>query len=189
MDIKIPYTIHCGIFHFRTHSQFTSVELNYLDEENLFLTLILPNENVGIKEVWDSLSRNKLFFLSNFPSLMQIEIHLPMIELRMNIDLSYILQLAGLAKVFDAEQANLSGLVSNSLNLCFESILFNTDLALNGNFKEPSAPANNKTDIPDPFPVIFNRPFIYLITFKTKSNRSRVVLFAGIVNNVVDCIN
>ncbi|XP_027194477.2 uncharacterized protein LOC113789179 isoform X2 [Dermatophagoides pteronyssinus] len=160
------------------------------------------NEQEGSspRDIINQLSQNKLQSISKLMALKQLEIKIPIIKLKMNIDLAYVWQIIGIQKIFDQDEADFSGLSTNPKGLCLESIIFNSEISLNGNFKEKtvsqessksksnSSSTNKKTGGKKSTTVLsvaFNRPFIYFVTCNIKEQR-KVILFAGVVNNLIE---
>ncbi|XP_075676495.1 uncharacterized protein LOC113789179 isoform X3 [Dermatophagoides pteronyssinus] len=152
------------------------------------------------RDIINQLSQNKLQSISKLMALKQLEIKIPIIKLKMNIDLAYVWQIIGIQKIFDQDEADFSGLSTNPKGLCLESIIFNSEISLNGNFKEKtvsqessksksnSSSTNKKTGGKKSTTVLsvaFNRPFIYFVTCNIKEQR-KVILFAGVVNNLIE---
>ncbi|OTF76569.1 hypothetical protein BLA29_010265 [Euroglyphus maynei] len=200
-SMNITFSVHNGLFkYYRDNEQgFTCVELAYVNK-NLNLVLILPKEGTSPRDIMNQLSQNKLVSLSRLMTLKLLEIKVPVIKLKMNIDLAYIWQLIGIQKIFDPDEADFGGLVSNHKGLCLESIIFNSEFSLNGNFKEKSiskerskskSKSNSNQSIASKksstlLSVVFNRPFIYFVTCNVKEQQRKVILFAGVVNNLID---
>lgn len=199
--MDISFSVHNGQFKYYHDNEqgYTCVELSYINA-NLNLILILPKEGSSPRDIINQLSQNKLQSISKLMALKQLEIKIPIIKLKMNIDLAYVWQIIGIQKIFDQDEADFSGLSTNPKGLCLESIIFNSEISLNGNFKEKtvsqesskskssSSSTNKKTGGKKSTTVLsvaFNRPFIYFVTCNIKEQR-KVILFAGVVNNLLE---
>ncbi|XP_027194476.2 serpin B11-like isoform X1 [Dermatophagoides pteronyssinus] len=199
--MDISFSVHNGQFKYYHDNEqgYTCVELSYINA-NLNLILILPKEGSSPRDIINQLSQNKLQSISKLMALKQLEIKIPIIKLKMNIDLAYVWQIIGIQKIFDQDEADFSGLSTNPKGLCLESIIFNSEISLNGNFKEKtvsqessksksnSSSTNKKTGGKKSTTVLsvaFNRPFIYFVTCNIKEQR-KVILFAGVVNNLIE---
>ena len=94
-----------------------------------------------------------------------------------------VLQLSGICKVFEEDNANFFKMVGNSKSLYLESVVTHSELILQdlskiGNNVELVAPAPTPTVEPT---IILDRPFIYFVICCTKKLQS-IILFSGVVN-------
>ncbi|KAH7642585.1 serpin B6 [Dermatophagoides farinae] len=208
--MDITFSVHNGLFKYYHDNEqgYTCVELSYNVNKNLNLILLLPKEGTSPRDIMNQLSQNKLVSLSRSMMLKRLEIKIPVIKLKMNIDLAYIWQLIGIQKIFEPDDADFSTLATNYKGLCLESIIFNSEFNLNGNFKEKSmskgeerskssSNSNSKSGnnirsstinkkSSTLLPIVFNRPFIYFVTCNVKDQQRKVIIFAGVVNNLID---
>lgn len=210
-DISSEFTRYMGLYKYYNDFELDStwVELPY-DNDNIRLILILPKEKSSPRRVLNRLSNDKLHSVFKSFSKKKLEIFIPMAKFKMNIDIQYIMQLAGLATLFNLNDADLSGFAPKPNKLCLETVLINCELSLCGRFKEFDSITNNlsnndcsniinnsrngndeiiiKSRISsnssnELLSITFNRPFIYFITCNTKI-QSNVFIFAGVVSNL-----
>lgn len=105
-------------------------------------------------------------------------------QIQSNVDLAMVMQLSGMTKVFEEENADLSKMVVNSKGLYLESVVTHSELLLqdtsklsSSTKKETSAPVNSNTQT-----LVLNRPFIFYVMCDLKKKLQTIILFSGVVN-------
>ena len=106
-------------------------------------------------------------------------------QLQSNVDLAMVLQLSGICKVFEEDNADFSKMAANSKGMYLESVVTNSELNLQDLTK-----ISNQIQQVDSMPaptvnpcVVLNRPFIYFVNCNMKKLQT-IILFSGVVNVV-----
>lgn len=165
---------------FEVEPNFVYIELPYANEL-MTLSLLIPKPSATIRGVLNNLNYELLMKLFQTSVPKMCEVHLPLARLRSNIDLTFVLQLAGIKKIFNRAEADFSRMIKDSAakGLSAESIVVNCQL----NYSKPQASLAQEAK-PEALPsFIMDKPFVYLISCRIQ-NVQNVILFSGAFNMV-----
>ena len=143
------------------------VKLPY-KKDSMFAIIILPNENKNINEFISELNDEKLQRLLKKMSREKVRLELPKFELEFSSSLNSVLKKIGMNDAFDENTANLNGI---GKNLYIDEVIQKTYLKVDESGTEAAAVTAIKvaggcspaTRIPKIYPMIVNRPFLFLL--------------------------
>lgn len=191
-ECDAKFAIHQGTYNYFNDSdnELIYVELPYKND-NFVLCLILPKVDASFRTILNSLDYDLVsnFFTKVKPRKM--EVHVPSIKLKSNTDLSYVMQMIGVCKIFEENEADFSRMCSNNKNLFLESTIVNNEIALQCHTRMTNVPYKPKkqslkseqSESSKSNDLRFNRPFLYFI--KCDINKMcTFILFSGVVSMI-----
>ncbi|KAM7352908.1 serpin 31A isoform 1-T2 [Cochliomyia hominivorax] len=122
------------------------VELPYEHDDELSMLLILPNKRDGLEELEKKLRDINLQILTEQMQMESVQLLLPKFKVEFECSLRDVLEKMGFSLIF-SEESNLKNLLapnSNSNNLPFSDVWFNSCLEVNESGSEPAKVAANK---------------------------------------------
>ncbi|MCM3744287.1 serpin family protein [Sporosarcina luteola] len=167
---------------YMANSEYQAIQLPYADGE-MSMTVVLPNEVVGLEEFQSTLSSEKWEEIQSEMKSMRGTILLPKFKLSYETELNEALEALGMASAF-TDMADFSKMVEGDASLLISQVKQKTYIDVNeegtkaaavtGVLMEPtSAPPD------EPFVMDVNRPFFIAITH----DKTGVVFFVGFVAN------
>ncbi|XP_063917704.1 alaserpin-like [Zophobas morio] len=143
--------------------------------EGASMTIVLPNEKHGLASLESNI---KWVFTPHNLTLETVSVALPKFKIESQLDLKAVLQNLGVAKVFDEEQADLSGIAGEKGDLIISAVVQKTFVEVDEKGVEAAAATYIPVIVPDmgvvdPKTFIADHPFIFYIKVKG------VILFAG----------
>jgi serpin B len=143
------------------------VKLPY-KKDSMFAIIILPNENKNINEFISELNDEKLQRLLKKMSREKVRLELPKFELEFSSSLNSVLKKIGMNDAFNGNTANLNGI---GKKLYIDDVIQKTYLKVDESGTEAAAVTaisaaggcSPATRIPKIYPMIVNRPFLFLL--------------------------
>ena len=167
---------------YTANSEFQAIQLPYADGE-MSMTVILPNEGVGLDEFQSTLTNGKWEEIQSGMNSMRGTILLPKFKMSYETELNDALEALGMVSAF-SDNADFSKMVEGDASLFISKVKQKTYIDVNEEGTEAAAVTGIQVDtasapIDDPFVMDVNRPFFFAIT----DDVTGVVLFMGVVAN------
>lgn len=161
-------------------SNFVYLELPYANKL-MTLSIMIPKPSVTIRKVLNNLSYELLMKLFQQSTSQMCEVHLPITQMRSNIDLTSVLQMAGIKKIFNLAEADFTRMIKSSeaKALAADSIVINCQLNYSNTQPCSTQEISDKPKPTDSF--VLDQPFVYFISCRIQ-NFQNVILFSGVFN-------
>lgn len=180
--IQVPFMKLEEKLSYMANNEFQAIKLPY-GEGEMSMTVVLPNEGVGLAEFQSTLSSEKWEDIRSGLKRMKGTILLPKFKLSYETELNGALEALGMASAF-TENANFSKMVEGDASLFISKVKQKTYIDVNEEGTEAAAVTGIEVDMTsapadDPFIMDVNRPFFFVIT----DEETGVVLFMGAIAN------
>lgn len=177
-----PLMTQQGKFAYYETDDFQIVSLPYGQSGDISMYILLPQEEISLETFVSQINSQTWQEWQKRLEDKQGLIALPKFSLEDEIDLNNILQDLGMKKAF-TNQADFRDLTENKVKV--SQVKHKTFLELNEQGTEASASTSigislTSLSINQPFQMIINRPFLYLI----QDNQTNTILFIGTVQNL-----
>jgi len=165
-------------FLYAKDDQVQLINLPYGNEQ-FYMSILLPYEDVSINEVIDNLKSDKFNALLQKSDTSYMHLYLPKFKLEYEIALDEVLKQLGIKDAFEYSNADFSELFVELKPLCISKVNHKTYIEVDEEGTEAAAATSvevstfSATSLPPSLHI--NRPFILLIREKSTEN----ILFAG----------
>lgn len=181
-EIEVPFMKLQEKLAYTATSEYQAIQLPYADGE-MSMTVILPNEGVGLVEFQSKLSSGKWEEMQSGMNSMRGTILLPKFKMEYETELNDALEALGMTGAFE-EGANFSKMIEEDAPLFISKVKQKTFIDVNEEGTEAAAVTGvmvSETSAPadDPFVMEVNRPFFFAIT----DNETGAILFMGFISN------
>jgi serpin B len=167
---------------YRQGDDYEAVNLYYGDA-GFAMTLILPDEGVGLKNWVNDLDWNKWQELTGGFNNVTLTLDMPKFETEYEIeDFKKVLREMGITDAFDPAQSNFSRINPVRDDLHISDTRHKTFVRVNEEGTEAAAATSveiNLTSMPQSVQISFDRPFLYVI----REVESETILFMGTMND------
>lgn len=142
--------------------------LKWYEGERYAFAALLPDEGVGVQELLDSLTGEKLASLLSKPEETLVQTAIPKFESGSHLELRKALDDMGMENAFDGELADFSAIGRyEDANLCISRVLHKTYIAVTERGTRAGAATAVELEaggtMAEPTTVYLNRPFVYMI--------------------------
>lgn len=173
LEEKLSYT---------ANSEFQAIKLPY-GEGEMSMTVVLPNEGVGLDGFQSTLSSGKWEEIQSGMKSMKGTIILPKFKMSYETELNDALKTLGMTSAF-TDMAEFSKMVEGDASLFINKVKQKTYIDVNEEGTEAAAVTGITVDttsapVDDPFVMDVNRPFFFVIT----DDETGIILFLGSLSN------
>ncbi|MGG0670964.1 serpin family protein [Lederbergia citrisecunda] len=181
-EIGVPFMKLQKDLLYMANSEYQAIQLPYGDGE-MSMTVILPNEGVGLEEFQSTLSSGKWEEVQSGMKSMKGTILLPKFKMSYETELNDALEALGMPRAF-TDKADFSKMVEGDASLFISKVKQKTYIDVNEEGAEAAAVTGVQMDTAsappdDPFVMDVNRPFFLAIT----DGETGAVLFLGVIAN------
>lgn len=167
---------------YKATSEYQAIQLPYANGE-MSMTIVLPNEGVGLDEFQSVLSSEKWKEIQSGLNNMRGTILLPKFKMEYEAELNDALEVLGMTSAF-TDVADFSKMVEGDTPLLINKVKQKTYIDVNEEGTEAAAVTGVQMEAgsappDDPFVMDVNRPFLLAIT----DNETGVILFMGLISN------
>jgi len=157
---------------------FQLIDIPYGNEQ-FVMTILLPNSDTGIADIWQSISASQLRNLDEQSDTATVTLYLPKFELNYKKSLKAILSDMGMQKAF-SDEAELLNLFEESLNLKISDVIHQSFLKVDEKGSEAAAATivevgTTSVGGGEPQKIKVDRPFGLMI----RERHSGAIMFAG----------
>lgn len=181
-DKEVPFMKLQENLLYMANSEFQAIQLPYADGE-MSMTVILPNEGVGLDEFQSTLTNGKWEEIQSGMNSTRGTILLPKFKMSYETELNDALEALGMVSAF-SDNADFSKMVEGDASLFISKVKQKTYIDVNEEGTEAAAVTGIQMDttsapLDDPFVMEVNRPFFFAIT----DDETGTILFLGSVTN------
>jgi serpin B len=167
---------------YRQGEDYEAVNLYYGDA-GFAMTLVLPDEDVGLENWVQDLNWNKWQELTKGFNRVTLSLDMPKFETEYEIeDFKNVLQQMGITDAFDPAKSDFSRINPTRDDLYISDTRHKTFVRVNEEGTEAAAVTSveiSETSIPQSVQISFDRPFLYII----REVESETILFMGTMND------